>query len=178
MFSFFLFVLSQQKESLFGEVRFATKNEIRKTGLFGDKNHEVKRGIIIGKYKDRFLKFRGQQFVALGAPTRIGKGVGIVIPNLLEWQESAVVQDIKQECFDYTSKYRAQELKNEVFLFNPFSTRTHRYNPFTYKFLSQQAQNLFIGLCYLYKDLTMTSKGKLFINSYGLEVEFNFFGIL
>lgn len=76
MFSFgvliFLFVLSQQKESLFGEARFATKNEIRKTDLFGDKNHEVKRGIIIGKYKDRFLKFRGQQFVALGAPTRSG----------------------------------------------------------------------------------------------------------
>ena len=202
-----LFFLAKQKESLFGEARFATDSEIRKTGLFGDKNNYVKRGILIGKYKDKFLKFGGQQFVALGAPTRSGKGVGIVIPNLLHWEESAVVQDIKQECFDYTSKYRAEKLDNKVFLFNPFSTRTHRYNPFTYinmadeenadsqlmdlaniiyplgtddtsKFFSQQAQNLFIGLCYLYKDLTMTNKGRLFVSSYNLEVEFNFFGIL
>ena len=199
-----LFFLAKQKESLFGEARFATDSEIRKTGLFGDKNNYVKRGILIGKYKDKFLKFGGQQFVALGAPTRSGKGVGIVIPNLLHWEESAVVQDIKQECFDYTSKYRAEKLDNKVFLFNPFSTRTHRYNPFTYinmadeenadsqlmdlaniiyplgtddtsKFFSQQAQNLFIGLCYLYKDLTMTNKGRLFVSSYNLEVEFNFF---
>lgn len=205
--SVILFFLAKQKESLFGEARFATDSEIRKTGLFGDKKNYVKRGIIIGKYKEKFLKFGGQQFVALGAPTRSGKGVGIVIPNLLHWEESAVVQDIKQECFDYTSKYRAEKLGNEVFLFNPFSTRTHRYNPFTYinmadeenadsqlmdlaniiyplgtddtsKFFSQQAQNLFIGLCYLYKDLTMTNKGRLFVSSYNLEVEFNFFGIL
>ena len=70
--------------------------------------------------------------MALGAPTRSGKGVGIVIPNLLHWEESAVVQDIKQECFDYTSKYRKEKLGQEVYLFNPFSARTHRYNPFTY----------------------------------------------
>ncbi|NDJ28063.1 sodium:calcium antiporter [Campylobacter sp. MIT 12-8780] len=202
-----LLILFKNKESLFGEARFANFSEIRKMGLFGDKNNFVKRGIIIGKYGKKFLQFGGQQFVALGAPTRSGKGVGIVIPNLLHWQESAVVQDIKQECFDYTSKYRAEKLGNKVFLFNPFSTRTHRYNPFTYidmadsenadsqlmdlaniiyplgnddtsKFFSQQAQNLFIGLCYLYKDLTMSEKGELFLEAYGLEVEFNFYGIL
>lgn len=202
-----LYFSSRQKESLFGEARFATENEIRKTGLLGNKNNYVKRGIIVGKYKDKFLKFGGQQFVALGAPTRSGKGVGIVIPNLLHWEESAVVQDIKQECFDYTSKYRAEKLDNEVFLFNPFSARTHRYNPFTYidmsdeenadsqlmdlaniiyplgtddtsKFFSLQAQNLFIGLCYLYRDLALSEKGRLFVETYNLELEFNFFGIL
>ena len=201
------FILIKQQESLFGEARFATDSEIQKTGLFGDKNNYVKRGIVIGKYNNKFLKFGGQQFVALGAPTRSGKGVGIVIPNLLHWEESAVVQDIKQECFDYTSKYRQDKLQNEVFLFNPFSTRTHRYNPFTYidmtdeentdsqlmdlaniiyplgtddtaKFFSQQAQNLFIGLCYLYKDLALSEKGRLFLETYSLEVEFNFYGIL
>lgn len=176
-------------------------------GLFGDENNYVKRGIVIGKYGKKFLKFGEQQFVALGAPTRSGKGVGIVIPNLLHWEESAVVQDIKQECFDYTSKYRQEKLGNEVFLFNPFSTRTHRYNPFTYidmddeanadnqlmdlsniiypitddgtdKFFSQQAQNLFIGLCYLYRDLALTEQGRLFLETYGLEAEFSFYGIL
>ena len=202
-----LFLLAKKQESLFGEARFATHSDIMKMGLLESGNAPIKRGIIVGKHNGRFLKFGGQQFVALGAPTRSGKGVGIVIPNLLSWEESAVVQDIKQECFDYTSKYRAQKLGNEVFLFNPFSSRTHRYNPFTYinmadeenadsqlmdlaniiyplgnddtaKFFAQQAQNLFIGLCYLYKDLTMTAQGRLFTETYGLEVEFNFFGIL
>lgn len=202
-----LISLNKNKQSLYGEARFANLGEIRESGLFGDKNNYVKRGIIIGKYKDKFLQFGGQQFVALGAPTRSGKGVGIVIPNLLHWEESAVVQDIKQECFDYTSKYRQEKLDNEVFLFNPFSTRTHRYNPFTYidmndeenadsqlmdlaniiypigtestdKFFSQQAQNLFIGLCYLYKDLALTEQGQIFLETYNLSVEFNFYGIL
>lgn len=202
-----LFLFFKNKESLFGEARFANQREIKKMGLFGDADNYVKRGIIIGKYGKRFLKYGGAQFVALGAPTRSGKGVGIVIPNLLHWEESAVVQDIKQECFDFTSKYRQEKLGNKIYLFNPFSTRTHRYNPFTYidmeddekadsqlmdlatiiyplgkddtsKFFSQQAQNLFIGLCYLYKDLTMSERGKLFLETYELEAEFNFYGIL
>ena len=95
LIAFTALVLSlKTKKSQFGEARFANNNEIKQMKLFNDK------GIIIGKYKGKFLRFGGQQFVALGAPTRSGKGVGIVIPNLLEWVESAVVQDIKQECFD------------------------------------------------------------------------------
>lgn len=201
-----LIVFAKQKESLYGEARFANSGEIAKTGLFGDSKNYVKRGIIVGKYGSKFLKFGGQQFVALGAPTRSGKGVGIVIPNLLHWEESAVVQDIKQECFDYTSKYRKEKLGQEVYLFNPFSARTHRYNPFTYidmlddekadsqlmdlaniiypsddgkdAFWALQAQNLFIGLCYLYKDLVYTEEGIDFLETHKLQVEFSFFGIL
>ena len=37
------------------------------------------------------------------ARSRSGKGAGIVIPNLLDFQESMVVLDIKQENFDLTS---------------------------------------------------------------------------
>ncbi|EAJ7217486.1 type IV secretory system conjugative DNA transfer family protein [Campylobacter jejuni] len=200
---FSVLVLSlKAKKSQFGEARFANFNEIKKMNLFGDK------GIIIGKYKGKLLRFGGQQFVALGAPTRSGKGVGIVIPNLLEWQESAVVQDIKQECFDYTSKYRKEILKQEVYLFNPFSRQTHRYNPLTYidmsdkehcdsqlmdlanilypldgdstsKFFNGLAQNLFIGLCYLWRDLQLTDMGKEFQKSFNVDVgNFNFYNIL
>lgn len=203
LFALTLLVLSlKTKKSQFGEARFANFNEIKKMNLLGDK------GIIIGKYKGKLLRFGGQQFVALGAPTRSGKGVGIVIPNLLEWQESAVVQDIKQECFDYTSKYRKEILKQEVYLFNPFSRQTHRYNPLTYidmndkehcdsqlmdlgnilypldgdstsKFFNGLAQNLFIGLCYLWRDLQLSSNGKDFQKAFNVDVgEFNFYNIL
>jgi len=59
--------------------------------------------------------------------------VGIVIPNLLDYRESAVVLDIKQENFDLTSGWR-QSIGHEVYLFNPFAEdrRTHRWNPMTY----------------------------------------------
>lgn len=197
--------MMNKKESLHGDARFATFGEIQKAGLFGDSKNQVKRGIIVGKFGNKFLKFGGQQFVALGAPTRSGKGVGIVIPNLLEWQESAVVQDIKQECYDYTSLYRKEKLENEVYLFNPFSFETHRYNPLSYidiadpakadsqlqdlatiiypltgkdDFWPQQAQSIFVGLCYMYRDLALTPKGQQFLLTWGLEVEFNLYGIL
>lgn len=190
-----------KQSNLFGNARFANSQEVKNMNLFGAQ------GIIIGKYNKQLLRFGGQQFVALGAPTRSGKGVGIVIPNLMEWQESAVVQDIKQECFDYTSKYRKEKLDNEVFLFNPFSRRTHRYNPLTYidmnnaelcdnqlsdfatilyplvgdstsQFFNQQAQNLFIGLCYLFKDLSAMEAGKLFLEENSFKIEWSLFGIL
>ena len=75
----------------------------------------------------------GQQFVILAAPTRSGKGVGVVIPNLLDYQESMVVLDIKQENFDLTSGWRASRARKSI-LFNPFAEdrRTHRWNPLSY----------------------------------------------
>lgn len=120
-------VAMREVRSLHGEARFAKPAEIEKAGLYGSK------GIIIGKFKNRFLLFSGMQFVLLAAPTRSGKGVGIVIPNLLSWDESCVVLDVKLENFYITSKFR-QKHGQEVYIFNPFSKdgETHRYNPLEY----------------------------------------------
>ena len=64
-------------------------------------------GIIVGRDpKLGYLTYRSQQFVALAAPTRSGKGVGIVIPNLLTYPDSVVVLDLKLENFKYTSLFR------------------------------------------------------------------------
>ena len=115
------------KRSLFGDARFAKKSEIKKAGLFGEK------GIIVGQMGGRYLIFEGQQHAIISAPTRSGKGVGIVIPNLLNWPESVVVLDIKQENWDITSAYR-RKYGQECYLFNPAAVdyRTHRYNPLSY----------------------------------------------
>jgi type IV secretion system protein VirD4 len=133
---FVLVALLREVRSLHGEARFAKVGEIAKAGLFADN------GIIVGKWKkNRYLMFPGMQFVLLAAPTRSGKGVGIVIPNLLNWPESVVVLDVKLENFLITSKFRAR-WGQEIYLFNPFSIsdvggdplqgRTHRYNPLGY----------------------------------------------
>ncbi len=116
-----------KRKHVFGNAKWSEENSIQRNNLRAEK------GIIVGRDNSgRLLKFGGQEFVSLGAPTRSGKGVGIVIPNLLEWENSLVVLDVKQECFSITSKYRKNILKQEVFLFNPFSFNTHRYNPLDY----------------------------------------------
>lgn len=206
----FLIPYIPKKEKLYGDAKFANANDIKKLGLFPKKDKDGKidkNGIIIGKFNGKLLRFGGQQFVALGAPTRSGKGVGIVIPNLLDYPNSCVVQDIKQECFEFTSKYREQILKQEVFLFNPFSKQTHRYNPLYYidmdgdnadaeltdfanllyplksdgsvmDYFNGKAKDLFIGLCYMMNDLLNTAKGLAFLKAYDIECNFSLYGIL
>ena len=85
--------------------------------LFQTIRYIVSRRQIHGK----LLHYSGQQFALLAAPTRSGKGVGIVIPNLLSYKSSVVVLDIKQENFNLTSGYRKEVLGQEVYLFNPFA---------------------------------------------------------
>ncbi|WP_081084127.1 type IV secretory system conjugative DNA transfer family protein [Burkholderia stagnalis] len=90
--------------------------------------------IIIGKHRSgRFLTFKGQEFVVLAAPTRGGKGVGMVIPNCVNYSDSLVALDVKKENFMMTAGYRAKH-GHDVYLFSPFAKngQTHRYNPLTY----------------------------------------------
>jgi len=109
---------------LHGDARFARASEIHGAGL------NAESGVIVGKHEGRYLIFGGQQFVLLAAPTRSGKGVAVVLPNLLNYPGSVVVLDIKLENFKLTSKFRATH-GQQVFLFNPFSEdgQTHRWNP-------------------------------------------------
>ena len=112
---------------LHGEARFATRREIAGAGLFGDQ------GIILGRLGRRCLMLRGQQGVVLAAPPRAGKGVGVVIPNLLNWPDSVICVDIKRENWTLTSGFRAHS-GQACFLFDPFAEdgRTARWNPFFY----------------------------------------------
>src|SRR5690606_13914370 len=117
------------KKSLHGNARFASAGDLARQGMF----KESDTGLIVGKFNGNLVRLSGQQFAILAAPTRSGKGVGVVIPNLLDYRESVVVLDIKQENFELTSGWRASQ-GQEVYLFNPFAEdrRTHRWNPLTY----------------------------------------------
>ena len=61
------------------------------------------------------------------APTRSGKGVGLVVPTLLSWTGSAVIHDIKGENWQLTAGWRARF--SHALLFNPTDDRSARYNP-------------------------------------------------
>ena len=121
-----LIAVLPKRRSLHGDARWATARQIRRAGLFSE------HGIILGKYKNRYLMLPGQTGVMLAAPPRSGKGVSCVIPNLLNWPGSVLVLDIKKENWALTAGYRS--LFSEVYLFDPFSAdgRTARWNPFTY----------------------------------------------
>ena len=123
------FLLKPKKQAMHGDARFATAADLRKQHMLSP----APNGILVGKYKGNLVRLPGQQFVILAAPTRSGKGVGVVIPNLLDYQESVVVLDIKQENFDLTSGWRKSQ-GQEIYLFNPFAEdrRTHRWNPLSY----------------------------------------------
>ena len=126
---------SGKKRSLHGDARWATRKEIEQAGLLGQK------GIILGRLGGRYLMMDEPKFVALFAPTRSGKGVGTIIPNLLNWSDSVVVTDIKGENYKVTSGFRAK-CGQKVFVFAPFglpsdkkedkSFVSHRFNPLTY----------------------------------------------
>ena len=125
----FYFIARTHKPSMHGDARFAHGGDLRKAGMFKAQPN----GILVGKYRGDLVRLGGQQFVILAAPTRSGKGVGVVIPNLLDYQESMVVLDIKQENYELTSGWRASQ-GHEIYLFNPFAEdrRSHRWNPLSY----------------------------------------------
>ena len=120
---FFLY----QPERLHGDAKWASIGDIRKARLLDAK------GIILGRRGRSYLRFGGSEHVLLEAPTRSGKGVGVVIPNLLEWRDSVVVLDVKQENWEKTAAHRSAEGQN-VLLFDPLDTegRTARFNPLGY----------------------------------------------
>lgn len=121
------FAMLSRRRPLHGDARFATKREIARAGLLGE------HGIILGRLGNRYLVLPGQQGVELEAPPRSGKGVGLVIPNLLNWPGSTIVSDIKGENFMRTAGYRAAH-GQEVHLFDPLSERERsaRWNPLGY----------------------------------------------
>ncbi|KQY88258.1 type IV secretory system conjugative DNA transfer family protein [Pelomonas sp. Root1444] len=119
---------TSQRRPLHGDARFATAAEVVRAGLIGG----ARPGILVGRYGGRYLSLAGQLSVMLSAPTRSGKGVGVVIPNLLNWPDSVVVLDIKGENFDVTAGYRTAH-GQAVYAFSPFddNARSHRWNPLT-----------------------------------------------
>ena len=119
--------MTGERRDLFGNERFANNAEVLESGLLGAK------GIILGKYRGRFLMMDGPLSVLMSAPTRSWKGVAVVVPNLLNWPGSTVVLDVKPELYRITAGYRAAH-GQKVFAWAPFAEdgRSHGYNPLAY----------------------------------------------
>lgn len=85
-------------------------------------------GVILGQSSDgRYLRHNGPEHVKVVAPTRSGKGVGVVIPTLLTWPGSVLVYDLKSENWNVTAGYRATF--SRTIYFNPNDPRSAHFNP-------------------------------------------------
>ncbi len=152
------FLTNRPKGDLHGKARFASERDIKTAGLRSSKGliagftgplpsrhygkpvdrmgRQVEDGGAVklaatGHLKPKnLLTYGGPEHMFLYAPTRSGKGVGVVVPNLLNWPGSAVILDIKKENWTLTAGFR-QSSGQEVYLFDPLEPegKTHRWNP-------------------------------------------------
>jgi type IV secretion system protein VirD4 len=105
----------------YGSARWASTEDIRKAGL----TQPI--GVFLGQHDGKYLRHEGPEHILTFAPTRSGKGVGLVVPTLLSWPASAVVHDIKGENWQITAGWRSRY--SHCLLFNPTDAKSAAYNP-------------------------------------------------
>jgi type IV secretion system protein VirD4 len=110
-----------KKVTTYGSARWAETREVRRAGLL----HAD--GVLLGRWQGAYLRHDGPEHVLCFAPTRSGKGVGLVVPTLLTWPGSAIVHDIKGENWTLTAGWRARF--GRVLLFDPTNSDSAAYNP-------------------------------------------------
>ncbi|WP_332119874.1 conjugal transfer protein TraG [Azorhizobium caulinodans] len=110
-----------KKVETYGSARWAETEEVKGAGLLGPD------GVVLGRYDRGYLRHDGPEHVLCFAPTRSGKGVGLVVPSLLTWPGSSIVHDIKGENWQLTAGFRAKH--GRVLLFDPTNAKSSAYNP-------------------------------------------------
>ena len=118
-------IKSRQKLSGHGSARWATREDIQKAGLVDTPTNKT--SLIVGGFENKqsnvveYLVHTGPESVLAYAPSRSGKGVSLVIPNLLSYEQSAFVLDVKGELWNITAGYRREGLNQTVMYHNPSS---------------------------------------------------------
>ncbi|WP_275099898.1 type IV secretory system conjugative DNA transfer family protein [Sedimenticola hydrogenitrophicus] len=136
---------SRADEHLHGSARWAKKKDIQAAGLLPRprklldvvtaKEAPTQTGVYVGGWEDEdgsfyYLRHSGPEHVLTYAPTRSGKGVGLVVPTLLSWPSSCVITDLKGELWALTSGWRKLHAGNKVLRFEPASlSGCIRWNP-------------------------------------------------
>ncbi len=123
-----------EKNDLHGSAHWADTEEVKAAGILPNEHNQG--GVLFGQYDDAkqgpvYLRHKGPEHILVFAPTRSGKGVGIVVPSLLSWDESVLIHDIKGENWALTSGFRERALGQRVLRFAPTEAGSARFNPLT-----------------------------------------------
>lgn len=111
----------EKRVTTYGSAHWAEPKDIRNAGLL------TSEGVFLGQWRGKYLRHAGAEHVLAVAPTRSGKGVGLVVPTLLSWTGSAVIHDIKGENWDITAGWRSRF--SECHKFSPVELNSARFNP-------------------------------------------------
>ena len=119
-------------KDLHGSAKWAVKEDIAKSGLFSSKGVYIGGWVEHAKGKEvqHYLRHNGPEHILCFAPTRSGKGVGLILPTLLAWEGSSVVLDIKGENWALTAGWRKSQ-GHTVLHFDPSdaSGNSAAFNP-------------------------------------------------
>lgn len=124
--------IADQQNDLHGSAHWASDQEIHATGLLPSADNAG--GVMLGAHtmengKTFYLRHKGPEHILAYAPTRTGKGVGIVIPTLLSWDHCVFVYDIKGENWHNTAGFREHVLGQRCIRFAPWDLESARFNP-------------------------------------------------
>lgn len=111
----------EKNATTYGSARWAARSDLQRAGLLKPD------GVMLGTFKGRYLRHDGAEHVIAFAPTRSGKGVGLVVPTLLSWTGNAIIHDIKGENWSLTSKWRSAF--SRCIRFDPTDQTSARFNP-------------------------------------------------
>lgn len=135
---------------LHGSAHWSTAEMAFKAGHFVPANTDQPHGVALGRtlhdadrdvfkkkgFDDRFF-YPQMTHILTVAPNGSGKGIGAVIPALLDYPGSTIVLDIKGENYAVTARYRREQLGHDVYLLDPFGVieqqagepvKTHAFN--------------------------------------------------
>ena len=135
-----MFVRRQGKAiaGLHGTARWAERVDIQTAGLLPkSKKKKTHQGVYVGAWLNpktkelEYLQHDGPEHVLAFAPTRSGKGIGLVLPTLLSWLHSVIVYDLKGENWALTAGWRKYHANNLCLKFDPTATdgSCARFNP-------------------------------------------------
>lgn len=120
----------KEKLTSHGTARWITTKELFKSGYLHKGKEPYPDGVILGRdEKGNTVIDNEKTHVSVIAPTRSGKGVGIIIPSLINWRGSTLTFDLKGENYDLTSGYRKDKLKQVILRFAPYQEKSISYNP-------------------------------------------------
>lgn len=136
-------LVNNKLKDLYGSASFAKLSDLKrkkliyKEGAYGKDKSYKHPPVILGKKGGKYIADYSQLYTSFAAAPGGGKGVGFVVPNLLQYPESCVVLDPKLENWEITSGYRSKVLKQKCFLFSPDAEEetgyaSHRWNPLDY----------------------------------------------
>lgn len=123
LIAYFSLIAFSRRVNLYGRSHFMSLSEINQAGLLQEK------GVLLGKQRGTYICAGGQVGVTVVAPPRSGKGVGPIICNILNFDGSVLVVDIRGETYQATSGFRQKH--GAVYRISPLDPegRSHSFNP-------------------------------------------------